>query len=308
MIRIIADSAADYGAIENTKELTIVPLSINLDGKEYLDSVTITPDEFYSKLLTTKDFPKTSCPSPHSFYEAMKPGVEAGDEILVVALSSGISGTVGSANVAAKMFEDAKITVYDTLQASMGERILVDLAVKLVKEGKTVKEIVEILDEVSPRVTTLTLVDDLSYAVKGGRISKAKAIVGALARVKSMVNVDEKGRARNNHSVIGRARAYKYLVKRFNTLEIDKTFPLYTAYTDNSDNLDKYMEKINDKIDDVEIIKGRWGATVGSHAGKSGFGVFYVRKFAKEESFIEKIKESIEETKEQLEERLKRNK
>ena len=307
MIRIITDSAADYGVRENTKELTIVPLIVSFDGVEYFDSVTITAEEFYTRLEAEENFPKTSCPNPNTFYEAMKPGVDAGDEILVVCLSTGISGTFGSAKLAADMFPDAKITVYDTLQATMGQRILVDLALRLAKEGKTVTEIVAEMDEVSPRVTTLALVDDLSYALKGGRISKAKAFVGKIARIKSTIDVDEKGRARNSHSLIGKARAYKYMKKRFELLEIDKTFPLYTGYTDNSANLDEFLLKIQSQLDGVEMINGRWGPTVGAHAGKSGFGIFYVRKFAKEDTFLDRIKGQFEETRDQLEEKLKRN-
>lgn len=278
MIRIITDSAADLGIVRNTKELTVVPLHINIDNVEYTDGVDITTEEFYDKIKEAKDFPKTSQPTPKLFYDAMKPGVEANDEILIITISSVLSGTISSATMAKEMLDYDKITIYDSLQATGGEHILVDEALKQVRLGKSVTEIIDILESVRKKIVYLTMVDDLSYLLKGGRLSKSEALIGNLTHIKPMLEIGEDGSIQVFHKALGKLRAYRYLVKRFRTLEIDNNYPIYSAYTDSSKNLDQLMEKLKDDIKDCKLIKLRFGSTIGTHLGSTGLGVFYVRK------------------------------
>jgi len=278
MIRIITDSAADLGIIENTKELTVVPLHINIDGVEYTDGIDINPDTFYDKIKKSKGFPKTSQPTPKLFYDALKDGVEAGDEILVITISSALSGTISSATMAKEMHGYDKITIYDSLQATGGEHILVDEALKQVKLHKSVKEIIEILENVRKRIVYLTLIDDLTYLLKGGRLSKSEAILGNLTHIKPMMEIGLDGTISVFHKAMGKPRAYRYLVKRFKNLEIDNNYPLYTTYTDSSKNLDILMKKLSEYTKNSKIVQGRFGSTIGTHVGATGLGIFYVKK------------------------------
>ena len=277
MIRIITDSAAEYGAFKNTKELSVVPLTISISGVDYIDSVDLTADEFYEKVSNSKEYAKSSQPSPQRFFDAYKPGIDANDTILVITIASALSGTIGSANVAKDLSNYKDIHIYDSNQATGGERLLVIAALKYAEEGLSVKEIMKKLDNLKERIVYLALIDDLSFLVKSGRMNKTEARLGTLARVKPLIEINTDGVVKVYKRPIGKARAFKLLLTRFFNEPIDKNYPVFTTYTDDPKNLDIMMEKLGNNLDGCEIINGRFGPTIGTHIGKQGFGVFYIK-------------------------------
>lgn len=147
MIKLMIDSAADIGKAEADKlGIIMLPMVITIDEKEYFDGVDLTPTEFYEKLIESSALPKTSQINPFRFEEEFEKHVENGDEIIVITISSKLSGTYQSALEAARKFK-GKVHVIDSLNACIGERLLCEYALALIKQGLSANEIVDRLEE-----------------------------------------------------------------------------------------------------------------------------------------------------------------
>lgn len=268
-LQIIVDSPADITG-EDREKLIILPVTIRFDdGAEYKDGENITHQEFYERLIESDALPTTSQVTPYMFEEAYKKVVDAGDEAIVITLSSHLSGTYQSACIAADEYEDS-ISVVDSLNVAVGERALVDLAMILRDEGKSRVEIAEILNEEKKNIQIVAVLDTLEYLKKGGRISSAVAFAGGVLAVKPVVGVE-------NGSVVmyGKARGSKNagnaLVTQINACGgIDFSRPYRVGYTGLSDVLlKKYIADSSamwDKYVD-EIPYQTIGCGIGTHVG-----------------------------------------
>ena len=192
MIKIITDSTSDI-SLQLAKEMNIeiVPLIVRVDGNEYKDRVELSPEDFYKQLEEKDLTPSTSQPSPQDFLKVYEKAKEAGDEILVITLSSEVSGTYQSAMIAKDLLEYDKIQVINSASATFGLRIIIEKALQLRNEGKTLEEIVSFLEDYKNRVHIFALVDTLEYFYKGGRLSKTSATVGTLLKFKPVVGIKE---------------------------------------------------------------------------------------------------------------------
>ncbi|MDO4494042.1 MAG: DegV family protein [Clostridia bacterium] len=280
-IRIITDSTSDI--LQNEFEnVTVIPLTVTIDGKNYRDSVDLSRDEFYTILETSDALPITSLVSPAVFQEAYEKVHQAGDEAIVITVSSVLSGTYQSACLAAESYDS--ISVVDSLSVTCGLRILVKRAMYLVEKGLRRDEIVRILEHEKKRVRIYASVDTLKYLKKGGRISAGAAIVGGIIGIKPILTLDD-----GKLIVIGKARgsvqSNRFLDKKIEEAGgVDFDLPTSTAYsgTDNT-NLMNYRKR-NEALmgvnpDAVEITQ--IGPTVGTHAGP---GAVVVAFFAKKEA------------------------
>lgn len=268
-IRIIVDSASDIDE-KDYVGVTVLPMIITFDdGCQYLDSVDITHDEFYERLIESEALPTTSQITPFRFEEVYKEVVEAGDEAVVLTMSSKLSGTYQSAVIASEDYE-GKIFVVDTLSVAVGERALVDYAVLLRDEGRTVAEIADILNVERHNVQVVAVLDTLEYLKKGGRISSAVAFAGGVLAVKPVVGVQE-----GSVVMYGKARGSKNagnaLVTQINACGgIDFSKPYRVGYTGISDALlKKYIKDsapLWDKyVDDIPYSS--IGCAIGTHVG-----------------------------------------
>ena len=185
-IRFITDSASDMN--NSREDVTILPLHIRFGEEEYADGVTISHKEFYEKLIECDTLPTTSLVSPAVFEEAYEKAVSAGETVIVVTISSKLSGTCQSARIAAEDYE-GKVFVVDSLNATIGEQILVEYGLQLKKQGMTAEEIVSILQEQKHKIHTMGLLDTLEYLKKGGRISPTVAFIGGALAIKPVVAV-----------------------------------------------------------------------------------------------------------------------
>ena len=188
-VKILIDSASDITVAEG-KELgiTVLPIEVNFGGETYMDGETILADEFYTKLESANELPKTSQINSYRFEEEFKKHIDNGDEIVYLSLSSKISGTYNNARLTAEQFE-GKAYAVDTLSATAGMRILALYALRLVEEGKSAKEIAEELEKKKSKVRIVAMIDTLKYLKMGGRISSAAAIVGGLMNLKPIISV-----------------------------------------------------------------------------------------------------------------------
>jgi len=186
MIKIISDSSADLPKdLIEKYDISLVPLTIRIEGRDYLEKVDLTPQEFFAKMFSSEALPKTSQPSPASFAKAFSP-FSADTEVLCFTISSGLSGTYQSACMG-KELSDAKVTVFDTLAGSLGHGLQVIRAAQLAQQGHTVEEIVADLTEYRENMNILVLLNTLENIVKGGRLSKFQGSLAKILNIKVLL-------------------------------------------------------------------------------------------------------------------------
>jgi len=192
-VRIVTDSLSDITAdVAKQWNLTVVPLTVLFGRDAYLDRVTITTDEFYRRLVEGPVWPTTTQPTPAAFAEVYSKLAEDTDEILVLTLSSKMSGTYQSALGAKSMIKKkCQIEVIDTGRVAMGLGLVVLAAAKAAKRGSKLKELVEIVHSSIPRSHWLAYFDTLKYLAKGGRIGKAQGLLGSLLSVKPILTTKD---------------------------------------------------------------------------------------------------------------------
>ena len=280
-VKFIIDSAADVIPSEcEVLGVTHLPLKVLFGEQEYADSVTLSHAEFYEKLTTDPNHPTTSQVSPAEFEAAYERLTANGDELVVITLSSKLSGTYQSAVIACEDYE-GKVFVVDSLNATVGERALLLHGLKLARQGLSAAQIAEKLDEDKKRIRLVATVDTLEYLKKGGRISAATAVVGGLLNIKPAIAVVD-----GVVETVGKARG----TKAANTLlrqlmeksgSIDPDMPLCMAYTGNSDeNLKKFMADHGDlwaeSGDNLNVSSV--GCVIGAHVGPGAVAVAFFGK------------------------------
>lgn len=179
MIQLVTDSSADLPKdLMDKYNITAVPLNIIIDGKEYLEGIDITPQEFFEKMSESRELPKTSQPSPAAFAEVFKNLSKNGD-ILCLTISSGLSGTYSSACIGQDMSQ-VNAVIFDTQSGSLGHGLQLIEAAKLIEKNSSMKEIIEYLEDYRKNQNIFILLDTLENIVKGGRLSKFQ---GTLTKV-----------------------------------------------------------------------------------------------------------------------------
>lgn len=278
-IRIITDSASDIVDIKR-EDLTVIPMIISFGEEQYQDGVTLSHEEFYEKLIESDTLPTTSQISPFTFQEAVKKAVERGEQVIIITMSSKFSGTWQSAMMAAEEYPDSAYVV-DSENVTVGERILVEYALRLKDYGLAAKDIVYELERIKKKICLVALLDTLEYLKKGGRISKTVAFAGEMLSIKPVVAIED-----GDVVIIGKARGSKkannYIVERIQASGgIDFTKPYFLGYTGLSDGLiRKYAEdnislwKEHVKELAIETV----GGTIGTHAGPGAIAVAWVAK------------------------------
>lgn len=275
--RIIVDSTADLTP-KYKERVQTVPLTVYFGEQEFIDGVTIDKKAFYEKLIETNVSPTTSQPTPNAFISEFEKVKEAGESAVVITLSSKLSGTYQSAKIAAEEYEN--IYIVDGMSATVGTGILVELAIRLLDEGKSAKEIAEILEREKEKVLVVALIDTLEYLKRGGRISKTAAMVGGVLNIKPVISVD--GGVVN---ILGKARGSKMgnnlLVEEIEKMGgIDFSKPVLLGYTGNSDDmLLKYIED-SKKLWDGNLDEIRYetvGSVIGTHAGPGAVAVAFFK-------------------------------
>lgn len=274
MIRIMVDSASDCGVQDFDM---FIPMSISMNGKEYRSGLDLDSDTFYRLLTSSGEFPQTSQPSPNDFLECFLKIKEAGDELLYFCISSALSGTYQSANIAKAMAEYDGIHLIDTKTASHMIALLASSAQKWIEEGCFAREVVEKCEELQGRIRVFAGVDTLEYLKRGGRIGKAAALVGTLANIKPMITVSEEGVVAPLGKALGFGRAVQTLVEKVKGFEIDRSYPICSLYTYGEENCIRLEEKL--KAEGIKVdARKQVGPTIGTHVGSGIYGIFFVEK------------------------------
>lgn len=275
--KIIVDSTADL--LPHIKEqVSVVPLTVHFGNEEYIDGVTIDHKAFYEKLIETDVHPSTSQATPDGFLKAYEKAAETGDDIVVITLSSKLSGTFQSATIAA----DGKENIYivDSGSVAVGCGILVELALQLRDSGFNAKQIAQELEHVKKKICIVALVDTLEYLKKGGRISKTVAFAGALLNIKPVLSIVD-----GEISILGKARGSRQgnnlLVQEIEKAGgVDFSKPVLLGYTGLSDALLlKYVEDSKPLwekgVDNIRYTT--IGSVIGTHAGPGAVAVAFFK-------------------------------
>lgn len=253
MIRILVDSASDYMIEEAKKEnLEFVPLTVMLNDVTYKSGIELEHDEFYEKLMAGKEFPKTAQPSPQDFLSIFEDAKEKGDDVICILLSSALSGTFQSANLAKNIADYDRIFIIDSLTAAAGIRILAGYASKLAAQGLSAEEIFTKVDALKTKVKIFAAVDTLEYLARGGRLNRTVAAIGELANLKPIITLAPEGNLEVPGKTLGRVKAINYILNQLESRIIDTDFPMYSVYsygTENVEKLEKKLEKEGYQID-----------------------------------------------------------
>lgn len=277
-VRIITDSASDMSPAEHPA-LAVLPLSVTFDTDVYMDGVDIDHQRFYEMLVERDELPKTGQVNPYAFSQAIAEAREAGDEAVIITVGAKLSGTNQSARTALAEAPGGDVYVVDSNNVTLGERVLVEYALRLVDEGQGAAQIAAAVEAVRDRVVVIGLLETLEYLVRGGRLSAAAGAVGTLLNVKPVVAAEDGlivqlGKARGSKN--GRNLLNQKVEKAGG---IDFSMPLALGYTGLSDAvLKKYIE------DSAALWAGHTegelpvhtiGATIGTHVGPGAVAVAF---------------------------------
>lgn len=275
MIKILVDSSADCNLQDEIIDL-MVPISVNIDGKEYQSGIDLTSDKFYELLQSANDFPRTSQPSPQAFIEIFEQAKNDGDQLIYLCLSSRLSGTYQGALIAKEMVDYDNIYIIDTLGVTHIIGVLAAFARSLKNQGFEAGEIVDKCEELKGKIKLYAGVDTLEYLYKGGRLSRASATVGELTGIKPIITVSD-GRVEVVAKALGKARAMNTLFEKIKSHKINTDFPVYSLYTYGTENIEALEEKLKQNgyniADRLQV-----GSTIGAHVGPSVYAVMFVEE------------------------------
>ena len=276
-MKIITDSTADLSAESYEKhDIGVVPLTLRLGDRTWRDLFDIDPDAYYALLRESKDFPATSQPSPENFIDAFAPFVEKGEPILSIQISSKLSGTYQSANLARSHFPEARIEVVDSLQASLGLGIIILICAEKASKGAPFGEVTDFARDLAGRVQTYFAVDSLEYLHRGGRIGKAQTFLGTLMKIKPLLKMTE-----GEIQPIEKIRTSVKLLNRFaelveNAANDETRLRLSVAESDNSDVITGLLERLL-RVPGVSLVhRCKLGGVITSHAGPGTLAITFV--------------------------------
>lgn len=278
MIQIITDSAADFEPAELAqKNIICIPLTVMFGDDEYRENVNLSKDQFYELLLTSGKPVKTAQASPQILMDLFKQAHAQGDEAIYITLSSALSGTYQTALMTKNTLGCDTCHVVDSRNATGGQRILVEHAVKLRDEGKSAAEIIRAIEELRSRIVLYACIDTLEYLYKGGRISQTVYKLGTLTNIKPIINVDPMGRVVIPAKAIGMRKGMDMMSKRPQLQAPAADFPFYVMYTNKrsvAETLAGRFRAAGVDVPEERIIQV--GAAIGSHIGPDACGMVYV--------------------------------
>ena len=279
--KIVTDSASDLPEqMLSQLDLTIAPLHVNFRGQTLVDSVGDGLKELYGG-WRQGEASTTSAVNPEGWAAAIEPVLQAGQDVLVLAFSSGLSTTYQSAVIAAgelaEKYPGRKINVVDTLSAALGQGLLVWYACKKRDEGLSLEELTAWVEENKLHLCHWFTVDDLMYLKRGGRVSATTALVGTMLKIKPVLHVDDEGHLINMLKARGRKASIEALAKKLE--ELGGGYDNSTVFICHGDCIGdaEYLSRIlKEKFGTENVFIGNLGAVIGSHAGPGTLALFFM--------------------------------
>ena len=270
-IKIVTDSTADLPAeVAEQLGITVIPLNVHFGEETFLDGVDILHDEFFERLVAARQLPTTSQPSPGKFLETYGPLADAGDQIVSIHISDKLSGTLNSARQAKEQMEGSSIEIIDSKQAALGTGLVAMAAAKAAQQGASYEAVLEKANRAVDEVQLFGLLDTLEYLRKGGRIGMVRGFIGTLLKVRPIITVRD-GIVQSETSVRSRSYGIQYMV----TLAEERA-PLKQAavmHSSTAEEAEELAERIRPFVADGQVLQGRIGPVVGTHAGPGVIGI-----------------------------------
>lgn len=283
--KIITDSCCDL-PMTYIEELDIpfVSLTYHYNNIERIDDfgTSYSLDKFYED-IRNGEMPKTSQPSTQCFYDEFKKILNEGKDVLYIGASSGLSGTVNSANIAKNMLEedypDLRIYIIDILTASLGQGLMVLKSLELQKQGVSIDDIIDYLEEIKQNLNTFMIVNDINYLRKGGRISATAAFAGMLLNIKPFLTISNLGKVLPLNKLRGRKKALNALFEKvLEKIENSEEQTIAISHGDCIEDAITLKKLILSKIKAKNVIMSYVGPVVGSYGGPGSLAVFFLGK------------------------------
>lgn len=273
-VRIVTDSSCDLPQeLADSLGITIVPLSVRFGDTEYIDRTTITTDEFWAKCAQSPVLPETAAPAPGQFKKVYEDLAASGaTAVVVVALSSSLSATMQSAELAAKdVAGSIDVRIVDSRNASMGLGLTVLDCAEAARKGASADEIVALAESLIPRTHVFGALDTLENLKKGGRIGGAKAMLASALSIKPLIEVrnglvEEAGKQRTR----SKALAFLVDVLKQHDGKLERVGILHAQCAD----IDAFVQSVK-SVYSGEVIVGDIGAVIGTHAGVGTIGIAF---------------------------------
>jgi len=275
-IAVDGNSGIDY--LEKDKDIRIFRSHLLIEREEFEDFVEISSDQFYNRLNDNPDLDistaQTSTGNILEMYEEMK--TSGYEELIIITISKELSGTYQNAVLAASMI-DIDVTIYDSKSASYIQAYMAMIAQKMVKNGKSKKEIIEKLDYIRDHNHIYITVDTLKYLVKNGRLSNVAGAIGSLLKLKPLLEISKDGKVKTVAKIRTTKKARKLLVERFVDEVKDKDVLTFVIYTNNKEEMEDFKKELEAHgVSDILLVP--LTPVVGTHAGPGTMGVGYIEK------------------------------
>jgi DegV family protein with EDD domain len=277
-MQIVSDRGMDLSPEQSAGlNVYLVPLTFTLDGKTYRSGVDIQPNEFYKLLEATESFPTTSQPSPGDFAEVYRKLAGTDPEILSVHISSGLSGTLNSAEQGAKMVPEARVTFYDTKTLSGAEGWHVEAAVRGAQAGWPMPRILEMLRKITQATDTIFTLAELKYLIHGGRISHMKGLVASVLGIKPIIGVEKE---LGKYSQMGQARTLNQAMDKIVDLIAHRYAPgsalrTQVMHADNPEGAALLRQKLSERFACTWLPGSSIAPVLGAHTGPTLVGAAY---------------------------------
>lgn len=281
-VKILVDSACDLTEEQYNKYgIEMIPLTVQLDNKEYRDGIDITPKTIYDAMRKGKK-PMTSQVSLQTFKSIFTKYAEKKQPLLYLAFSSELSGTYQTAKMMEQQvrdeYPDAELHVLDTKCASIGYGLVAIRVAKLAHEGAKMDELIEMASYHATHMEHIFTVDDLNYLYRGGRVSRTAAFVGTLLNIKPILHVDS-GRLIPIEKIRGSKRLLDRMLEIMDERGIDfENQMIGISHGDDLERAEKLAEKIKEKYPVKDVIIEMVGAVIGAHSGPGTLALFFLNR------------------------------
>ncbi len=281
---IMTDSCCDLtDQMARELELEVLPLTMHMDGQDYpndLASTAISNQEFYKRIRAGK-LATTSAVNVGQFQDAMRRVLESGRDIVCVCFSSALSTTYQSAVIAAEdlraEFPEAEIHVVDSLSASLGQGLLLYLAVEQKRKGLTAAELAKWVEDNRLTVCHWFTVDDLNFLKRGGRVSATTALLGTMLSIKPIMHTSDEGKLVPVSKARGRKAAIAALLDKIEALGIHpEKQTMFICHADCEEDAKAVAQTIQDRFGTPTVHINYIGPVIGSHTGPNTMGIFFV--------------------------------
>jgi DegV family protein with EDD domain len=275
MLQLVTDSSCDLPEdLIRRYNIHVVPLVVNIDGEFYREKVDISPKEFYKRMATSRNLPKTSQPTPASFLDVFTELSQSGP-ILCITISSGLSGTYQSA-CHGKELSGTNITVFDSLGGSLGHGLQVLKAAKLAESGHSLEEIINELEKYRSAMNILILLNTLDNIIKGGRLSKFQGTLGKLLGIKILLHNDKEGKVVLQAKAQGKKKFMNMVLDKIVRLRPDMTsIDVGITHFDNLEDTEFIKKELTEKCHARSVLINDMGVTMATYAGEGGIIVSF---------------------------------